>query len=151
MVNGARKGSQGERELRDFIAGRVPGVSLRRGRQTFGGHEEPDVVGMTGWWVEAKREQRPSLVAWLRKVVVDLATARSNAKPLVCWRKNRGIWWAVLRLDDWCALVARVRLLERENTELRFALGEPPRPAVVDAGPRQRTLDEAIVEQEGLT
>lgn len=147
MVNGKRKGNAGESELASFIGDRL-GVQLRRGRQGFGGHVEPDVCGLPGWWVEAKREEKPSLRAWLRRVIVDLATARSSARPLLCWRPNRGIWWAVLRLEDWCALEARLRLLERENTELRFALGEPPRPTVVDAGPRQRTLDECLMENE---
>lgn len=127
MVKARDKGQRGERELVDFLTDALGTEGLRRGQQDWGGHVEPDVVGLPGWWVECKREERPRLGAWLTKVVGDLVAARSLAKPLIAWRPNRGSWWAVLRLVDWCALVRERDHLRAENDRLRAALGIEPR------------------------
>lgn len=145
MVNAKRKGNDGENELCSVLSIELASdVSLRRGEQAFGSHHEPDIVGVPGWWVEAKRHEKPRLGVWLRQLVRDIVAARSKSLPLLCWRPNRGSWWAVLRLVDWCALVRERDHLRAENDRLRAALGIEPRPLTPDPGPRQRTLDEVM-------
>lgn len=139
-----RKGKVGERELAAFIREHIGGDLRRSAAQSFGGHVAPDVVGLTGWWVEGKRAQRPEFSAWLRKLVDDITAARSLDKPLLCWRRNRGSWWAVLRLHDLCSLIRYSEHLARENDELRRRLSVEPRRPVQEPGPRQRTLDEVM-------
>ncbi len=140
-----RKGKAGELQLCEVLAAElaIP-VDLRRGVQAFGSHHEPDIVGVPGWWVEAKRHERPRLGQWLRQLLRDITDARSKSLPLLCWRPNRGSWWAVLRLVDWCALVRERDHLRAENERLRAALELPPITTAPAPGPRQCTLDEAL-------
>lgn len=141
-----RKGKAGELEIVDFLTIELalPDGTLRRGQQAFGAHHEPDVVGVDGWWTEVKRKERPMFGRWLRELVGALLRARSKSRPLLCWRPNRGSWWAVLRLVDWCALVRERDHLRAENDRLRSELQLPPRPSSPDPGPRQTTLDEVM-------
>ncbi len=142
------KGKAGEMEIVGYL-GEQLGVELRRGVQArFGGAFEPDVVGLTGWWCEAKRVERPTFGVWLKRLTKDIVDARAEAKPLLCWRPNRGIWWAVLRLEDWCSMARQLRDLTTENDELRRKAGLDKRPPPIDAGVRQRTLDEVLAEAE---
>jgi Holliday junction resolvase len=141
-INVDRKGKIGERELAAFLREHVGGELRRSAGQEFGGHVAPDIIGLAGWWVEAKRKERPSFGKWLVKLLADITRARSLDKPLLCWRPNRGAWWAVLRLHDMCSLIRYAEALARENDEMRARLGLPPREPVHEAGPRQITLDE---------
>lgn len=138
-----RKGKAGEEELCGILAVELSlAVELRRGEQAFGSHHEPDVCGVPGWWIEAKRAERPSFGKWIRQLIRDITSARSKSLPLLCWRPNRGSWWAVLRLTDWCALVRERDHLRAENDSLRAELKIPARPTTPDPGPRQLRLDE---------
>jgi Holliday junction resolvase len=141
-INSNRKGKAGERQLAAFLSEQLGGELRRSAAQGDGGHVAPDVVGLTGWWVEGKRQERPSIGKWIVKLLADITRARSLDKPLLCWRPNRGAWWAVLRLHDLCSLIRYSEALARENDELRARLSLPPRASVLEAGPRQITLDE---------
>lgn len=145
MAKSVDKGKRGERELAEHLRVllSLDGVDdyLQRGQQGNGGHTASDITGLRGWWIECKRVERPSFGQWLDKLMSDVVKARSKCRPLLCWRRNRGFWWAVLRLDDWAALVRDREALQRENIELRRAVGLPPREQPQHE-PRQVTLDE---------
>lgn len=143
----ANKGKAGELEVVDLLTVELalPPGKLRRGRQEWGAHQEPDVVGVDGWWCEVKRQQGPRFGAWLLLLLEHITRARSKANPLLLWRRDRStIWWAVVRLTDWAALVRERAHLLDENARLRAALSLPPRPATVDPGARQVTISEAL-------
>lgn len=143
----ANKGKTGELEAVGLLTVELalPPGQLRRGRQEWGAHQEPDVVGVDGWWVEVKRQQRPCFGAWLVLLLQHLTRARSKANPLLLWRRDRSpIWWAVVRLTDWAALVRERAHLAEENARLRSALALPPRPITVEPGARQVTISEAL-------
>lgn len=90
-----RKGAQGERELAEFLRDR--GIEARRGQQYAGGPGSPDVVAdLPDFYVESKRCEALSLYPALEK-----ATAEAGDKiPLVCHRRNRKPWLAILHLED---------------------------------------------------
>lgn len=136
------KGPLGELELRDKLEALLGISGLTCGDQRWlGADKVPDVRGVPGWWVECKRVERPSFGKWLVALMGHVVLARTKKRPMLCWRKNRGLWWAVIRLDDWAALVRELWALRRENEELRAAIGVPPRP-LPQHEPRQVTLDE---------
>lgn len=68
--------------------------SIRRGRQDskdrfVGGTHEPDVVGVPGLWIEAKRvASAPRLATWWGQAVADAEKARLD--PVVVFRVDRG-------------------------------------------------------------
>lgn len=141
------KGKVGESEIVEIVTLELAlqEGQVRRGDQSFGAHVEPDVVGVPGWWIEVKREQRPSFGAWLTQLAEHLRKARSKALPLLVWRRDRErTWWAVLRLVDFLAVLRERDHLRRENAELRARLALPPRPVQPDPGARQILLSEVI-------
>jgi hypothetical protein len=97
-----RKGKDGELELSAFL--REHGFSdARRGAQTRGGPDSPDVVGVPGCHLEAKRTESgtKTVYAWVDQAIGD---AGPNI-PIVCHRMSRRPWLAILRLDDLLGLV----------------------------------------------
>lgn len=99
-LNSRQKGKAGELELAEFL--REHGYEARRGQQFHGGADSPDVIGLPGFHVECKRVEAGNLYVWLDQAVRD---AGASATPLVCHRKNRREWVAVLRLADLIAII----------------------------------------------
>ena len=98
-----RKGKKGERELSKELS-RLLGLECRRGVQFQGGPDSPDVVGVPGVHIEAKRTEKLQLWAAL-----DQAVGESGGNiPVVCHRPNRREWIAVVRLDDLPALAVKL-------------------------------------------
>lgn len=97
-INSRQKGAAGERELASYL--RERGFDARRGQQFRGGADSPDVVGLPGWHIEVKRTEKGNPYDWLDQAVND---AGGNL-PVVCHRRNRRDWIAVLRLDDFLRL-----------------------------------------------
>lgn len=100
MVNGKRKGKDGElelaRKLREF------GYNVRRSVQYNGKAEEgqPDLVGLPGLHIECKRTEALRLYD-----AVDQAKRDSKGDlPVVFHRKNNCDWVAIMPLDSFMEL-----------------------------------------------
>jgi hypothetical protein len=100
-INSRAKGKTGELELAAFL--RERGYEARRGQQFHGGADSPDVIGLPGVHVECKRVEAGNLYAWLDQAIGD---AGANT-PIVCHRRSRREWVAILRLDDFLTLFKR--------------------------------------------
>ena len=82
-MNSNRKGKTFEREIAAYL--REHGYTeARRGQQYKGGADSPDVIGLTGFHIEAKRTE----------------DAAENEIPIVIHRKNNEKSVVVIALDD---------------------------------------------------
>lgn len=52
--------------------------------------------------VEVKRQERLALPAWLRQASEE---APAGTVPVICFRQNRGQWYAAIKLDDLLELI----------------------------------------------
>ena len=101
MTNSNRKGKTFEREIAKYL--REHGYSdARRGQQYHGGADSPDVVGLTGFHIEAKRTQRFQLYAALEQSKRDAA---EDEIPIVIHRKNGENAVVVIGLDDFMEVI----------------------------------------------
>lgn len=86
-----RKGLEGERE--------VAGIFTAAGFEVRGLEGQGDHLVLTGNGIalhsEVKRAERLKLPEWLRQAADD---APASAIPVVCFRQNRGLWYAALPL-----------------------------------------------------
>ncbi len=99
-MNSRQKGKRGELEL--VAALRDLGVPARRGQQFHGGPESPDVVcELPGFHFECKRSERFSAYDAMEQASSEAPT---GATPVVCHKRNRGEWLAVVRLEDFVRL-----------------------------------------------
>lgn len=103
-INSRAKGAAGERELANFL--KEHGYDTRRGQQFKGGAESPDVVGLPGFHIECKRVEAGNLYAWLDQAQADAAVDKI---PLVCHRRSRREWVAILTLDDLLRLLKQLQ------------------------------------------
>lgn len=100
-MNSRAKGKVGELELAAFF--REHGFDdARRGVQYKGGGDSPDVIGLPGFHVEGKRVESGNLYTWLDQAKRD---ATPGNVPLVCHRRNRREWVAILPLEDFLRMV----------------------------------------------
>ena len=95
-MNSNRKGKTFEREIAAYL--REHGYTeARRGQQYKGGADSPDVIGLTGFHIEAKRTEHFQLYASLAQSKRDAA---ENEIPIVIHRKNNEKSVVVIALDD---------------------------------------------------
>lgn len=94
-----RKGVAGEREVARVWQG--AGFEVR-GLEGAGDHLVITGNGRT-LHSEVKRQERVQLPLWLRQAEAE---APSGCVPVVCFRQNRGRWYAALPLDDLAGLAA---------------------------------------------
>jgi hypothetical protein len=95
------KGLLGEREVKHVFANH--GWTMR-GLEGLGDHiavklvDDPNGITRSSraLHVECKRQERLALPAWLRQAAEE---APPGTKPVVCFRQNRGQWYAALPLD----------------------------------------------------
>lgn len=99
-INSRAKGAAGERELAAFL--RERGFDSRRGQQFSGGADSPDVTGIPGVHIEAKRVEAGNPYVWLDQAIRD---AGKDKTPVVMHRRNKRGWIAILRLEDFLPLV----------------------------------------------
>jgi hypothetical protein len=100
-----RKGLTGEREVArlceaaGFTARGLEshGDWLMVGRPRRPGEVMPRILH-----VEVKRQERLRLPEWLEQARNE---APEGVPPVVCFRQSRGVWYAVLTLDDLLGLV----------------------------------------------
>lgn len=105
-----RKGSSAERELAALLRDQY-GFKVRRGYLMIG---EPDLVGLDGIHIEAKRHERPQMSTWLQQAII--ASQKYGGFPTVFSRASRQPWYVTMREADWremggieCEVDARYR------------------------------------------
>lgn len=103
-INSRTKGAAGERELAKKLT-EVLGCEARRGQQFQGSPDSPDVVtSLDGVHIECKRVERFEIYKAMEQAKHDAG----GKIPVVCHRKNRGEWLAVVRLEDLPELAKRL-------------------------------------------
>lgn len=101
-INSRNKGASAERELANFLKDHGY-ESAARGQQHKGGGDSPDVVGLPGIHIEAKRVEAGNLYVWLAQAVRD--AAGSGNLPIVVHRRNKQRWVAILDLEAFLNLL----------------------------------------------
>lgn len=99
-INSRAKGAAAERELANIL--KEKGYDARRGQQFHGGGDSPDVVGLPGYHIEAKRVEAFALYPALDQASRDASPGRT---PIVVHRRNGREWVVVIRLEDFLALL----------------------------------------------
>lgn len=95
-MNSNRKGKVYEREIAAYL--REHGYTdAHRGQQYHGGADSPDVVGLKGYHIEAKRTERFDLYGAIEQSRRD---AGDGEIPIVIHRKNGMESVVVISLDD---------------------------------------------------
>lgn len=98
------KGQRGEREVSAIL--RAHGFEARRGTQTRGGKEEPDVVtSLPGYRLEVKRTERLNIWAAIQQCDDDLDPADDDTVPVVVFRRNRSRWYICLPFEDFLGVI----------------------------------------------
>lgn len=98
-----RKGADGERELAAVL--REYGYEIKRGgSMSFG--EVPDLVGLPGVHVEAKRCEQVRLSEWMKQAEKDSKRFR-DGMPVVFHRRSREPWRVTMNLADFMRLYCR--------------------------------------------
>ncbi len=100
-----RKGSTFELDVARRFRAVFPDHDVRRGFQSRGGTEAPD-VDVPGWWVECKHHRLVNLRAALAQAVEDAAATPDRVPVAIC-KDNRTAPIVVLRFEDFVALVTR--------------------------------------------
>lgn len=94
------KGRRGELELSRLLQGY--GYDVQPGRaQSYG--EVPDLTGLHGIHIEAKRCEQVRLSEWMAQAERDAARFQDGA-PTVFFRRSRSPWLVVMKLEDWIRL-----------------------------------------------
>ena len=100
-MNSNLKGKTFEREIARYL--REHGYTeARRGQQYKGGADSPDVVGIKGYHIEAKRTERFDLYGALEQSKRDAADGEI---PIVIHRKNGKQSVVILTLDDFMEVI----------------------------------------------
>ena len=95
------KGAAAEREARGVLIDLLgPCVSKRRLEQTRDGGHDLDVAGLVA--LEVKRQEKASLLAWMKQAITQ---SPHDRLPAVMWRPNRSPWLVCMTVDDWAVLV----------------------------------------------
>lgn len=96
-----RKGAAYERWVANMFRNVLPEHDVKRGLQSRGGSEVPDVdAGM--FWVECKHGRLPNVRKALAQSVADCPKGRI---PMAVIRDNRSVDFCVLRFADFLELV----------------------------------------------
>ena len=100
-MNSNLKGKTFEREIARYL--REHGYTeARRGQQYKGGGDSPDVVGLHGFHIEAKRTEHLRLYEALKQSIRDCA---EGEKPIVIHRKNNEPSVVIMLLDDFMEVI----------------------------------------------
>lgn len=104
-INSREKGARAERELAGILRGY--GFKARRGQQFSGANGDPDVVGIPGVHIEAKRVERLQVEKAMDQSIRD---AREGEIPVVMHRKSRRPWLVTMQLEDFVELYKQAAL-----------------------------------------
>lgn len=90
------KGKRGEREVAAIL--RDHGFSEARRTQQFAGRtgDSSDVVGLDGYHIEVKRQERAAIYEWFAQARRDCG----SDIPLVVFRRSGDKWMALLEFED---------------------------------------------------
>lgn len=110
------KGANGEREVaRKF---RDYGIELLRVPNSGGLQRRPeehgDLLGLPGFNVEIKRQEKANVWAWCEQSESD---ALPNTVPLVIFRRNRTKWRVILPLDDFIEMYLNANRTKKNNSD----------------------------------
>ena len=97
-----RKGARFEREMVHRFREAMPGAEVRRGLQSRGGEEVPD-VDCPVFWLELKRGRKPNIRGALRQAIGDAPKGRI---PVAIVRDDHAEATVTLLLEDFLELVA---------------------------------------------
>lgn len=109
-IHSQRKGRQAETEL----AAKLTDIGFpcrRTSAQYLTGSQAPDVSGIDGLHIEAKRVERLNITQALQQSIRD---ADDHEVPVLAHRRNREPWLITVRLDDIHRL-AEIVLEQRES------------------------------------
>lgn len=93
------RGNRGEREIVDIL--KAHGYPAYRNFGS-GGYGGGDVLGLDGYSVEVKYQERLNIWSALAQ---SKAAASATQTPLVCFRRNHSAWYAALELSELLALI----------------------------------------------
>jgi len=96
------KGKRGEREFAELC--RNHGFAVRRGQQ-YSGIEGRDVVGLDGFHVEVKWQERVRIFDWMKQAEED--SGDSQDIPVVALKRNRKPWLVTMRVEDFLKLIGQ--------------------------------------------
>lgn len=126
------KGKRGERATANEIKLRMPDLAadVRRGWQSRQGDDDPDVLGLPGWWVEVKHGKSYKSVLMERLLAQAVGDSGSGADgtPVVVVRPDRKEPYALLRWNDLLNLIAEGRKAQLELDALRATAPQPGTP-----------------------
>lgn len=102
MTNSKQKGSRFEREIANYLKER--GYDARRTAQYCGNTgDAADVVGLPGFHIECKHQEKMHLYDWMEQAVRD--SEKSGDTPIVIHKQNRKDTLVTMRLDDFMNLI----------------------------------------------
>lgn len=105
-----RKGKQAELELAEKLSAMF-GIQCRRMAAAYlPGFIAPDVFGLPGIHVEAKRREKVALHAAIRQARYDAG----ESVPIVAHRANRCPWLVTVELSDLVKLAKRICTINPE-------------------------------------
>lgn len=94
------KGRRGELELARIL--QEYGYNVQPGRaQNYG--KEPDIRGLPGVHIEAKRCEQVRICEWIDQAEQDSKRFHDGV-PAVFFRRSRAPWMVVMKLEDWIKL-----------------------------------------------
>lgn len=106
MTNSKDKGKRFEREIANYLKER--GYDARRSAQYCGNTgDAADVVGLPGFHIECKHQEKMHLYDWMEQAVRD--SEKSGDTPIVIHKQNRKDTLVTMRLDDF------MNMMEKEN------------------------------------
>lgn len=106
MTNSKDKGKRFERDIANYLKER--GYDARRSAQYCGNTgDAADVVGLPGFHIECKHQEKMHLYDWMEQAVRD--SAKSGDTPIVIHKQNRKDTLVTMRLDDF------MNMMEKEN------------------------------------
>lgn len=102
MTNSKDKGKRFEREIANYLKER--GYDARRSAQYCGNTgDAADVVGLPGFHIECKHQEKMHLYDWMEQAIRD--SAKSEDTPIVIHKQNRKETLVTMRLDDFMNLI----------------------------------------------
>ena len=104
------KGARGEREVVALL--RRWGFACDRSPNSGGLFIPGDVVGVEGFHIEVKRQERLRLPEWIEQAKRD---APPGAMPVVVFRRSRDVWHAALPLADVLYLMQRPQGVDKQE------------------------------------